>query len=92
MVRRKNLLLDLKTHLKTLVEAHAPSGHEGPIREIIPVPSQRVHIPVPAGKRVAAVRLLVAGRSVPYKETNGAIELETPPIGLHEVVAHDFAG
>ncbi|HEX2905225.1 MAG TPA: M42 family metallopeptidase [Phototrophicaceae bacterium] len=28
-------MLDLKTHLKTLVEAHAPSGHEGPIREII---------------------------------------------------------
>jgi endoglucanase len=28
-------LFDLKQHLKTLVEAHAPSGHEGPIREII---------------------------------------------------------
>ncbi len=29
------LMLDLKNHLKTLVEAHAPSGHEAPIREII---------------------------------------------------------
>jgi len=28
-------LLDIKQHLKSLVEAHAPSGHEGPIREII---------------------------------------------------------
>lgn len=28
-------MLDIKQHLKTLVEAHAPSGHEGPIREII---------------------------------------------------------
>jgi tetrahedral aminopeptidase len=28
-------LLDLKNHLKTLVEAHAPSGHEEPIRDII---------------------------------------------------------
>ncbi len=28
-------MLDVKAHLKTLVEAHAPSGHEGPIREII---------------------------------------------------------
>jgi tetrahedral aminopeptidase len=28
-------LFDLKAHLKTLVEAHAPSGHEGPIREIL---------------------------------------------------------
>jgi tetrahedral aminopeptidase len=28
-------LFDLKNHLKTLVESHAPSGHEEPIREII---------------------------------------------------------
>jgi endoglucanase len=28
-------LFDLKNHLKALVESHAPSGHEGPIREII---------------------------------------------------------
>lgn len=28
-------MFDLKAHLKSLVEAHAPSGHEGPIREII---------------------------------------------------------
>ncbi len=28
-------MLDLKQHLKTLVEAHAPSGHEAPIRDII---------------------------------------------------------
>lgn len=28
-------MFDLKNHLKMLVEAHAPSGHEGPIRDII---------------------------------------------------------
>lgn len=28
-------MLDLKAHLKSLVEAHAPSGHEAPIREIV---------------------------------------------------------
>lgn len=28
-------MFDVKAHLRTLVEAHAPSGHEGPIREII---------------------------------------------------------
>lgn len=28
-------MLDIKNHLKTLTEAHAPSGHEAPIREII---------------------------------------------------------
>jgi endoglucanase len=28
-------LVDLHAHLKRLVEAHAPSGHEGPIRDIL---------------------------------------------------------
>lgn len=28
-------MFDLKAHLKTLVETHAPSGHEAPIREVI---------------------------------------------------------
>ncbi len=28
-------MFELKDHLKALVEAHAPSGHEGPIRELI---------------------------------------------------------
>ncbi len=28
-------MIDLKNHLKALVESHAPSGHEGPIRELI---------------------------------------------------------
>jgi len=28
-------LFDLKSHLKALVETHAPSGHEGPIRDVI---------------------------------------------------------
>ncbi len=29
------MAFDLKAHLKQLVEAHAPSGHEGPIRDIL---------------------------------------------------------
>ncbi|MBZ0276141.1 MAG: M42 family metallopeptidase [Anaerolineae bacterium] len=28
-------MFDLKAHLKTLVETHAPSGHEGPIRQVV---------------------------------------------------------
>ncbi len=28
-------MFDTKAHLKNLVEAHAPSGHEGPVRDII---------------------------------------------------------
>lgn len=28
-------MFDLKAHLKTLVEAHGPSGHEGPVRDLV---------------------------------------------------------
>ena len=28
-------MFDVKAHLKTLVETHAPSGYEGPIREVL---------------------------------------------------------
>ncbi len=28
-------LFEVKEHLRTLVQAHAPSGHEGPVREIV---------------------------------------------------------
>jgi endoglucanase len=28
-------VFDLKAHLKTLAEAHAPSGHEGPVRDLL---------------------------------------------------------
>jgi tetrahedral aminopeptidase len=28
-------VFDVKAHLKTLIEAHAPSGHEGPVRDIL---------------------------------------------------------
>jgi endoglucanase len=34
-IEEYDLLVDLKAHLKTLTEAHAPSGYEGPIREIL---------------------------------------------------------
>ncbi len=28
-------MFDVKAHLKLITEAHAPSGHEGPVREIL---------------------------------------------------------
>lgn len=28
-------MFDIKAHLKSLVEVHAPSGHEGPVREVL---------------------------------------------------------
>jgi hypothetical protein len=74
-----------------LVNLTNPMMMQGPLREIVPIPGQQMRVRVPAGRRVIAARLLAARREVPYKEVNGAVELEVPSIGLHEVVALDFA-
>jgi hypothetical protein len=73
-----------------LVNLTNPMMMKGPVREIIPLPGQRVRIRVPAGRRVAGVQLLVAKSKVSYREANGVIDLSVPSIGLHEVVALDF--
>ncbi|HSU30603.1 MAG TPA: beta-galactosidase trimerization domain-containing protein [Bryobacteraceae bacterium] len=74
-----------------LVNLTNPMMMKGPVREIVPLPGQQVRIRLPKGRRVTAVRLLVAKRTAQYKESNGEIELETPAIGLHEVIAVDYA-
>jgi Hypothetical glycosyl hydrolase 6/Beta-galactosidase trimerisation domain len=74
-----------------LVNLTNPMMMKGPVREIVPIPAQQVRIRVPEGRRVTAVRLLVAKSGVQYREVNGAVELEVPSIALHEVVALDFA-
>jgi hypothetical protein len=74
-----------------LVNLTNPMMMKGPLREIVPIPGQQVRVRVPAGRRITGARLLVAKREVPYREMNGAIELEVPSISLHEVVALDFA-
>lgn len=35
MSARNGVSFDLKAHLKSLVEVHGPSGHEGPVRELL---------------------------------------------------------
>ena len=74
-----------------LVNLTNPMMMKGPVREIIPLPAQQVKIKIPAGRRVTKAQLLVSKRNLHYKEANGAIQLEVPTIGLHEVVALDFA-
>jgi hypothetical protein len=63
---------------------------KGPVREIIPVPAQHVRVAIPNDRRIKAVNLLVVKKQAQYRRKNNAIELETPPIGLHEVIAIDF--
>jgi hypothetical protein len=72
-----------------LVNLTNPMMMKGPVRDIIPVGRQQVRIQIPAGKRVAKTRLLVANAEIPHRQVNGAVELEIPSVGLHEVVALD---
>jgi hypothetical protein len=74
-----------------LVNLTNPMMMKGPVREIIPVAGQRISLQIPAGRRVSRVHLLVAARDAPYRTERDTIFLETPPIGLHEVVAVDFS-
>ncbi|MBV9406649.1 MAG: hypothetical protein JO211_14990 [Acidobacteriaceae bacterium] len=73
-----------------LVNLTNPMMMKGPIREIIPVLRQQVQIRIPGAQSITAVRLLVAGRAVPYRRTGETITLEVPSISLHEVIAVDF--
>jgi len=73
-----------------LVNLTNPMMMKGPVREIIPIVGQKISLKIPAGRRVRRVHLLVAARDVAYHAEGGSIFLETPPIGLHEVVAVDF--
>jgi hypothetical protein len=74
-----------------LVNLTNPMMMKGPVREIISIPGQKISLRIPAGRRVSRVHLLVAARVVPYRTERDTILLETPPIGLHEVVAVDFS-
>jgi hypothetical protein len=74
-----------------LVNLTNPMMMKGPVREIIPVPAQQVTIRIPEGRQVSAVRLLVANREAPHRREGNQISLEVPSIGLHEVIALDFA-
>jgi hypothetical protein len=74
-----------------LVNLTNPMMMKGPVREIIPVPAQKVRVQFPAGRRVTKAQLLVAKRDVPFQESNGFLQFEVPSVELHEVVAFDFA-
>jgi hypothetical protein len=74
-----------------LVNLTNPMMMKGPVRETIPLAAQKLRIQVPAGRRVKRVHLLSAGSEVAYRAESGAIALEVPEIGVHEVVALDFA-
>jgi hypothetical protein len=75
-----------------LVNLTNPMMMKGPVREIIPLSRQTVRVQVPPGKSIGAIHLLVSKVPVDFRLVAGTIELEVPAIGLHEVIALDFAG
>lgn len=78
----------LAAHLVNLTN---PMMMKGPVREIIPSPTQTARIRLPEGVRPRRVTFLVSGMPAPHRIASGVITVEVPPIGVHEVIAVDLA-
>jgi Hypothetical glycosyl hydrolase 6/Beta-galactosidase trimerisation domain len=74
-----------------LVNLSNPMMMKGPVREVIPIANQRVQIQVPEARQATRVRLLVAGKTIPFRREKNSILLDVPSIAVHEVIALDFA-
>ena len=63
---------------------------KGPMRELVPLPEQRVRVKLPAGAKPSRVHLLVGDRTPRVEETSGYVDVTIPAIVDHEVVAIDL--
>jgi hypothetical protein len=73
-----------------LVNLTNPMMMKGPVREIIPIGRQHLRVGIPERRGVKRVRLLVAGREIPFRREQDSIVLDVPSVALHEVVAIDL--
>jgi type 1 glutamine amidotransferase len=73
-----------------LVNLSNPMAMKGPVREVLPVGSQKVRLKLPDGAKARGVQFLVSGARAQWRQNGAWIETATPPIGLHEVVAVDL--
>ncbi|HEY9076180.1 MAG TPA: beta-galactosidase trimerization domain-containing protein [Anaerolineaceae bacterium] len=73
-----------------LVNLTNPAYLKAPVKELMAVGGQTVRVQLPEDRKVAAVRLLAAGRQVPYCLEGNRLVVEVPSILVHEVVAVDF--
>jgi hypothetical protein len=74
-----------------LVNLTNPMMMRGPVREVIPIANQSLRIQIPEGRRGTQAKLLVAGKSIPFRTEQSMILLDVPSIAVHEVIALDFA-
>jgi hypothetical protein len=77
----------LTVHLVNLTN---PMAMKGPLRELLPLPEQRVRIKLPEGTSAAKVQLLVDARAPRVEQSSGYVDVTVPAILDHEVVAIDF--
>lgn len=73
-----------------LVNLTNPMMMKGPVREVIPLPAQRVRVRIPERKQIGGAKLLVAGTRVRVSVVDGFAEVLVPSVGMHEVVALDL--
>jgi hypothetical protein len=74
-----------------LVNLTNPMMMKGPVRELIPSPPQRARIRIPRGRRIKAVHFLVSDARPHFREINGAVEIDVPPVELNEAIAIDLS-
>jgi hypothetical protein len=77
----------LTVHLVNLTN---PMMMKGPIREVIPLVNQKVSVQIPDSRKATRAHLLVAGQTVPFRQTGNTVDVDVPSIGIHEVVALDL--
>jgi len=77
----------LTVHLVNLTN---PMMMRGPIRELVPLPEQRVRIRLPDGATAVRVQLLVGDRAPHVETPAGYVDVTIPAIRDHEVIAVDL--
>jgi hypothetical protein len=75
-----------------LVNLTNPMMMKGPLREAIPIGSQRVRIRIPGTARARRVQLLTAGTTLPVNQRAGILTVTVPSVEVHEVIAIDLEG
>jgi hypothetical protein len=73
-----------------LVNMTNPMYMQGPVRELLPSFPQELCLNLPNGIRPRELKLLAAGKTVPYKLEGSKISLTIPSFLDHEVVAIDL--
>ena len=73
-----------------LVNLSNPMMMKGPFREFLPVGPQKVRVKLPDGTKAREVKFLVSEAKAQWRQSGAWIEVSTPPISLHEVVAIDL--